>query len=178
MAALLLFAVVVVFNEGRPASPERHQRAFDRAQMESYEVLRNVDGRRMPPGLQSALITALGNRSAGLRFGEAVPVPTRNGRLWLVAGGGITCIVQEQGEALSCLASGAFVKKGLAVGMFKPPSQPDGRPTEFLVLGVAPDRAEKVRLKVAGTMRGISTHQNAYSYEADRPITVEGFEGG
>jgi hypothetical protein len=157
-AALLFCAGVVIFGGGGPEHP-----GFSR------------DG-RMPPELRSALTAALDDRGAGLRFGKAIPVPTPHARLWMVDGGGITCIVQERGKALSCIASAVFAKKGLAIGVFDPPSRPDGRLSGFLVLGVAPEWAEKVRLKIEGTVREIPTRQNAYSYEADRPITVEGFE--
>ena len=159
-AILLLGAGVGIFGGSDPEHPGSPQ------------------GGQMPPELQAALTSALGDRGAGLRFSAAVPVPTPNGRLWMASGGGITCIVQEKGRALSCVASDAFLEKGLAIGAFEPPPQPDGRPTDFLVLGVAPKWAEKVRLKVKGTIRKIPTRRNAYSYEADHPITVEGFVRG
>lgn len=180
LAVLLsLFALALLLDGGdsdraEPSKP--HRVVPGRSQLEGYEILRRTEGSRIPAGLKAALLTALDGRPAGLEFDRAVPVSTPEGRLWMVAGADITCIVQEEEKALSCDASDAVVEDGLVIGVFEPPRRPGERPTNFLVLGVVPDPVERVRLKVGERRRTIPVWGNAYSVRADRPITVEGFE--
>lgn len=187
LRSFLVFLVLTAISagpalSGKAEGSEREHQGKPRGAWSGRQVdrFRVLTGSRHPlPGrLRSPVEDALGRHAASLRFDQAVPVRTAYGRIWMISGKGFACIVRERGGALACSATHALLVKGLAIGAFNPPKRPGGRPTAFLVLGVAPDWAKWALLSVNGRTRRIPIRHNAYSLKADRPIAVKGFRRG
>lgn len=98
---------------------------------------------------------------------------TQEGGMWLVWARGSACILHAGSGAVSCATLGTVVREGLPLGMAK---RLDGRTRVYELLGIAPDWAKAVRLKVGKRIRRALIHHNAYSYRANSRILIEELE--
>lgn len=98
------------------------------------------------------------------------------GGLWVVDGGGLTCLVEARSGSLICSGIGRVSQRGLALGVFAPPRRPANKPRDFEVFGLAPDWAATARLRIGISVRLVRVHRNVYFIHASRPITLLGLE--
>jgi hypothetical protein len=108
-----------------------------------------------------------------LRFDQARYAETPGGTdIWLVPGRGVMCLVRAPRIATTCDTGGKAARRGLVLQVYKVGKSPDHRPTQFMAMGVAPDGARGVLVKVGHESRAIPIVDNAFDYKAKAPITV------
>jgi hypothetical protein len=113
-----------------------------------------------------------------VRFDDTQLVRTGVGDAWMANVGSATCIAQVRMGGVTCDSVANFVKRGLSLGAFKPsPKGRAARPRDFVVIGLAPDWTQTVRMKVGSTTRRIPIRLNAYGLRAAEPITVKRLDG-
>lgn len=98
---------------------------------------------------------------------------THEGGMWLIWAEGSACILASRSGAVSCATLRSAIREGLPLGIGE---GLDGRAPAYELLGVAPDWAKAVRLKVAKKRHMALVHHNAYSYRANNQILLEGLE--
>jgi hypothetical protein len=118
----------------------------------------------------------IGAPPGGLQFRAAQYVRTSEGSGWFVSGKNVTCLIQAGKGTVSCDTIASVVDHGLAVVVFRPPRYMGGKLRDFFMLGVAPDWAKTVRVKVGNVTRRVAVHENAYALHAGRPIRLERVE--
>jgi hypothetical protein len=130
----------------------------------------------MPPEMRRAVGRVMQEAEPlALQFDDARFVNTTIGvGLWVVQGRGVTCLFQAVTGAVSCSPAPSAEKQGLLLGVYKFDPSAQKRPSNFVVLGVAPDWAKVVRATVGRRRIKILIADNAYGYRAEVPIKVQG----
>ena len=82
------------------------------------------------------------------------------------------CIAQPRGA--SCAPTEVAIKEGVLLGTFRPPTQRQPIPHDFVLQGVVPDGISKV-LVVTGQDRGFvaTVKGNSFSVESDEPVRLK-----
>lgn len=106
-------------------------------------------------------------------FRDPQYVHTRMGGMWLVWARGSACILDSRSGAVSCATLKSVIREGLPLGIAE---KTEGGARSYELLGVAPDWAKAIRLKVGEEHRRTLIHRNAYSYRADSRILLERLE--
>lgn len=102
-------------------------------------------------------------------------VQTHQGGIWLIWAEGSACILASGSGAVSCSTLRSAIREGLPLGIGE---GLDGRARAYELLGVAPDWAKAVRLKIGKKRHTTLVHHNAYSYRANSQILLERLERG
>jgi hypothetical protein len=126
----------------------------------------------MPMSLQTRVKAVLGAPSSA-RFARTQLAQTHAGGVWVVELEKATCLVQAGSGAAACDSTAGFVRRGIVLGLFEPPTPAGGPPRGFLVLGIAPDWARTVALGVGNRVRRVRVHGNVYELRASKPITFQ-----
>jgi hypothetical protein len=92
--------------------------------------------------------------------------------MWLVRGDHISCLVQELEGALQCNTTAEVARHGIVLGVFTQRDRSSHPQSRFVVLGLAPDWAKRVRLLVARRIRIVRIRNNAYAFHAELPIKL------
>lgn len=92
---------------------------------------------------------------------------------WVVKRGAITCLIQAPRGGLVCDSTKSFLKKGIVLGSFDPPTASSGALKNFSVLGVAPDWAEIASLTVGHISHYVTIKDNIYTLRANAPILLD-----
>jgi hypothetical protein len=139
--------------DSRPAKGSRQPLAgqVEARQLASYALLRTP-----PEGLPAAAGRSLGRPVHGMRWDLAQRLPLRlRGKFWLVPGHGYLCLVAQWEASTAgrfCAETGYVLAHGLAGVFVKAPGAPwFGTPGKRLIVGIAPDRAAKLRVYDRGT---------------------------
>lgn len=122
---------------------------------------------------RTAIETLGGYQHLGLRFDRAYLLETPIGvGLWVVRGNGATCIFESKQGSASCAPDAVVERKGLelVIGRGKAAAL-NGLPDHFLAVGIAPNWASSVRLRVlGGRSMSVAVVENAYGLRARAPI--------
>jgi hypothetical protein len=129
----------------------------------------------VPARTRVATLATLGKPEAlRLRFDSAWYAKTRFGRgIWAVRGRGVVCIVHAVTGAAACNTSTLTARNGVTIVTFRGAPSPNDDSARFLALGMAPDWASAVRLRVGGVSRIIPIADNVYALRAKSPVEVE-----
>lgn len=129
---------------------------------------------RMSRAAQRSALNALGAPLGALELDRAQLVETKLGSIWLTAGNGLVCAFQARTFALSCDVFATVVKRGLFLGTVERPAAHASNRQRFLMIGLVPDGARRVRVQVGSrSPRWVAVHQNTVSAEAREPIIVQ-----
>jgi hypothetical protein len=127
---------------------------------------------RMPSRLRSHVLAVIG-APAGANLEDAQRLRSSTGDMWVVRAGRAACLVRAPKGAVACDTIEDAADRGLILGTV---DAPGGAAQRFLVLGVAPDWARAVRLKVGKHARRISVDKNVYALRGKQPILLDGLE--
>lgn len=139
---------------------------------QAFRILRSRP-ERIPGRVQKKLDTTLRLPAGALQFRNAQYAKTQEGGFWLIPGHSMACIVHARRAAVGCAGISEFVKRGAALGIFAPPKRQSESPTDYLLLGVAPNWAKSAQLRVGKVARTVSVSGNIYAFESDRPILLQ-----
>jgi hypothetical protein len=136
------------------------------------------DSEQMPPHMQILIKETLGApRRSGFQLNRAQYARTGDGGIWVVTGKNMACLVQAVRGAMACDVMADVIDQGLLLVVYKPPKSRGELPSHFLALGLAPDWARAVRLRIgSNTIRNVAVRGNAYALRAERPIRLERLE--
>lgn len=148
------------------------------AQTAAYRILRGPEGKA--PLHVTASVERAWEPRGDFRVTGAHSAPTPGGWIWVVTGevGGesVTCAVKAGSGAVSCLPTALTTRAGLALGIDTRREESSTAPRGFLLIGIAPDWVERVRVGVAeGGARVLPVKHNVYSTRAGSPVVVEGY---
>jgi hypothetical protein len=130
---------------------------------------------RVPPSARAYILATLNSRlRSSLNIGSAQYTRTKAGGVWIVAVKSGSCLIQTQPWASACAGIASVTRHGLILGTFKPPARPSEAPTDFQLLGIAPDGVETAHLKVGRVTHAVAVRRGAYALRANSPITVVG----
>jgi hypothetical protein len=124
---------------------------------------------RVPATLQARVRASLGV-PPDVRFENGHRLRTRHGRLWLTDLARATCIVKADDGALACDTTRHVARRGLVLTVY---AIRDGRPRDFVLFGLAPDRARRARLRDDERVRDVAVRDNAYAATAAGPIRLD-----
>lgn len=132
----------------------------------------------MPEQMRRAIAVSVGGVSAlGLRFDHAHFLPTATGGgVWVTEGDGVTCMSSAASGATSCDTSLHAWRKGLPLEVCRPTASPRDLPTDCLALGIVPNGARAVRVRIghATRVRVVQALEGTYALRAPVPIDVVG----
>jgi hypothetical protein len=116
-----------------------------------------------------------GNQQLHLRFQHAQHLQTSAGiPIWVVRGTNIVCIVRANKVAVGCGTRLDAERHGLTLEVYRLAPPPKRDPTRFIALGLAPDWAKAVRIRIGGHgRRTVPILGNTFSLAAAGPIFVE-----
>jgi hypothetical protein len=128
----------------------------------------------MPRAMRDAIHKTIGDASIlHLSFDRSylaqMPI---GGALWIVEGSGVICAFRDQLGTSTCQTNVQARKHGLLLEVFRPSRKPEGRPTHFLALGIAPNWVRSVAVKVGHIRRTIPVISHRYALTAKRPIEI------
>lgn len=128
----------------------------------------------MPEKMRRAIAVAVGGVAPlGLRFDRSQLVPAGMGvGVWVTEGKGVICISVAEDGSTSCDTSVHAWRQGLPLEVFKPGTSPRDQPTDFLALGVVPNWARAVRMRIGDQFRLVQAPYGVYALRAGRPIKV------
>jgi hypothetical protein len=113
-----------------------------------------------------------GGRRLGLRFDLAQRLRSPIGDFWVVAGGkGIVCLFIGDVTSGVCGHIAAAIEDGMVLEVYKQ-VPPHGRLYDFRAVGIAPDRAAEVSVRVSGRELSLPVVENAFGHRADHPIRI------
>lgn len=124
---------------------------------------------RVPLSLQKKVLASLG-APADVAFEDAHRIGTSHGAVWLAHLRGTTCMIRARDGSLACNATARVARKGLLLGIY---AVSQGRPRDFVLIGIAPDWAHRARLRVGARTRDVAVRSNAYAMGAARPIQLD-----
>ena len=128
----------------------------------------------VPTSLLSRAESTLGAPKGTLASLEARYAGTSDGKFWILFDASVVCLIQDGKGAIACGSIADVLANGLALGVFDPPKEERKRPTNFLVLGLAPNWASEVRLRVGRDRHArVPIQGNVYSQAAPVPVTIE-----
>jgi hypothetical protein len=133
-------------------------------------------GREMPRSMHRAVRETIGKgQPLHLDFGNAYLIRMATGvKVWVVRGKSVVCIVRDVKASIACDTSVNAARHGLVLGTYRIGPPPQRKPTQFLMLGIAPDWARAVRIKVRyGPARTVPVSKNAFSFLSKSPIRVD-----
>jgi hypothetical protein len=133
-------------------------------------------GEEMPERMRRSVAETLGGaQPLHLRFEHVYRVRTTTGvRVWVVRGRGVVCIVRDVKASVACDTDVNAAHRGLVLGVYKVGPPPQRKPTQFLMLGIAPDSVRAVRVKIKGAApRMARVVENTFSLRSKSPIAVE-----
>lgn len=173
LALVVLATVVGAGCSGDSSLSPASERGFSEAQVTAFQAL---EGRTqpLPPRLADPLRGFRDARIRTLRFDIAKLVGGPGRGAWVVNGKGRTCIVPASRGGIACTPAKAFLQRGMIFGAADGSRSPADRPQRFLVWGVAPDSAAKVRLSIGRRIRQVVVRDNFYSLTAGSPILFRG----
>jgi hypothetical protein len=130
----------------------------------------------MPLHLRSrAKETIGGGTRLGLRFDRAQRLMTTIGSAWMVGGSkGILCLLMEDAASSSCGLASDAIESGKVLEIYKS-IPPHGRMHDFRLVGIAPNWARAVRIRIGKKKLMIRVSGNAFGYRAEDPIRVVDF---
>jgi hypothetical protein len=130
--------------------------------------------KEMPSSLVRAIAQNLhGIRALDLQFDESRLVFSPSGKaLWVVDGGGVTCMFREAIPASACDTQASVLRHGLFVETYELEGFRHPRPTNYWVQGLVPDGVGRVRAKVGSRVIDVHVRRNVYEIRAQRPIDV------
>ncbi len=151
--------------EGRPSRPM------------PFAIL-HTQPERMPQRTRKAIARVLGGTTTfGLQFERAQLTRTTTGdAVWIVEGNAVICLTQASTGATACDTTTATRRHGLTLTVTKPNTNPRATPTDFVMLGLAPDwaRSAIVSQRDAPTKtKQIPVTNNTLALRANGPIQVE-----
>lgn len=180
-------------NAGAPAQPQKFPRGSDWREKLVRKGVQELHGNRlgqkarrfsfmrgklnvMPETMRHAISTSVGGVSQlGLQFRRSQLMPTGIGiAIWVTEGDGVTCISIAKDGSTSCDTSLHAWRQGLPLEVFSPGTSPSDPPTNFLVLGVVPNWANAVRVRIGNQSRRLQAPQGVYALRADSPIRIVG----
>src|SRR6476620_1926218 len=114
----------------------------------------SLDGssQQLPGAMRKKVESSLGSKPYyRLRFDQSHFHRTsiKQQGIWVVGGPEVVCIVQAGRGAVSCARRGAVVREGVTLGVGEGVGH-RGRPKWFMILGVAPDSVNAIRVTVLG----------------------------
>jgi hypothetical protein len=131
---------------------------------------------RLPAAVRNQIVSALGPRSAAVRPFRTQHIATPQGDLWLVDGREQSCLIEGGKGGITCASNHLVRRYGLAVGIGDAPTQPGGKPHNFLLLGIAPDSIHRVLLKIGAGTQEVPVRHNVYTHRANVPIVISRLE--
>jgi hypothetical protein len=129
---------------------------------QSFKLLRTRP-EPLPTRLEAKVKATLG-APASLRFENPQYTRSPGGGIWVASAGASTCVIEASHGAVSCNATAKVARRGLMLGVYRVAA--DRKPRDFLVLGIAPDWARHVRLRVGAAVRVIAVRDNSYAMGA------------
>lgn len=128
----------------------------------------------LSPGLEVHVEQTLEAPTGALQADRAQYIESQGEGMWLIGNKtqGVMCLVQASQAAVTCGTSSEVLAHGLALGVFNAPVPPAKVPSEFLILGVAPDWARFVQLRVGKSTPTVRVDRGTYSLRASTPITL------
>jgi hypothetical protein len=161
----------------RENAPRTQSHAADRrALSRTFSLLRHRP-ERMPRRLQDKVLTTLGASASDLRLRDAQYAPTVAGGVWTVYGQHIACIVQAPSGNVGCDPLNTATRRGIVLGVGVHQGTAARLPRDFLVVGLAPDWAKAVRVRIGKRkVRTIPIRKNVYSLRAPELVVVERLE--
>lgn len=145
----------------------RSDPAFDPVALNIVSALTRP-ARPLPIPLRQSLHADLGPTTQTVILSAARKVATH---VWVVGGNGLVCLVVSPSGAATCSDSGRFVRQGLFLGTFKAKGH-DGSLTNFVMVGVTPDRVRYVEIEYDRHKRSLPINRNVVRFQADSPILV------
>jgi hypothetical protein len=129
----------------------------------------------MSTDFRRAASITVGGAQLGLRFGQAQFIRTQGEvGVWLVKGSKVACIFEAESVVGACNTGLDIARKGLILVTSRE-TPPRGKlPEHFLGVGIAPDWAKAVQLRVGPQLETIPITNNVYSIQARDPIDFEG----
>lgn len=165
-----------VGNSADDASQVQPYAANHRTLLRNFSLLRQRP-ERMPRRLQHKVLTTLDASAGGLKLSDAQYAPTVAGGVWVAYGRRIACIVQAPDGNVGCKPLSMATRRGIVLGIGAPPDGAGNLPDHFLVVGLAPDWAKAVRVRVGESKaQTIPVRKNVYSLQAPELIVVERLE--
>lgn len=164
----------------RQAEAEQRPGVSALAERRAFEILRGRS-EPMPLGVRVVVRSALEGRdgSSGLRFDQAQHVRVGQGGIWVLSGKGVVCLVQAALGALQCNLLSEALDQGVSLGILRKTRRgAPGPPRRFVAIGVAPDWATAVLLRVGGATRRVRIRRNVYAMHASEPIWFARLERG
>jgi hypothetical protein len=122
---------------------------------------------RLPTKIRVTVQTFFKGSAGGLHLRSAQLAPTGEGGAWVVSGKGIVCLLPESLPALQCNLLSEALAQGVSIGIHRSRAVARRR---FVVLGIAPDWASAVLMRVGKQTRRVRVRHNAYAARASSPI--------
>lgn len=129
--------------------------------------------RPFPPPLRRGLRETLGDpRPLRLRYEEARLFSTEVGvDVWLLRGHRVVCLVRDRTASAACTTEADAARSGLVLQLGILP-RPGAPPSEFLLLGVAPDGVAAARIEGRTGSRQVTVAGNVFAARAKAPLSV------
>lgn len=109
----------------------------------------------------------------GLDFDLAQHVRTETGAdLWLVEGLKFTCLVDSFSSALGCDKRSNADYRGMYIATYQLGPPPKRTPSEFHVIGIAPERLRAIPAEVHGRRISIPVRSRIFERVGDSPIRI------
>lgn len=162
----------------RAAQKDRPPNGSASAMRRAYAVMRTPP-EPMPAQLATHTFRTLDAPSHALDFDDAQYAVTPPGALWIVTGQDVACIVQAGPGAVTCGTVSNVVQDGLviSIGTGRPTNPIENQgvspPQRFEVLGLAPDSARSVEIKVGRRTHTRPVRGNTYSVQAKQIALVK-----
>jgi len=171
VAVLALIAgtgcLIAFRGSGHSDQEARSGPAFDPVSLKVVSVL-SRPARALPIPLRQSLHADLGPTTQTVIFSAARKVASH---VWVVGGNGLVCMVVAPSGAAACSDSRRFVRRGLFLGTFKA-KRHEGSLTDFVMVGVAPDRVRYVEIEYDRHKRSLPINRNVVHFQAGSPILV------
>jgi hypothetical protein len=116
---------------------------------------------------------ALQAPTGAIRFDGAQLIQTAHGRLWLVAGRGLACIVSVPKPAFACESIKWTTRRGLYLGTVDGVATGTAGDQRFVTIGIVPDSVRAVRFQPAPSVPArLRPRDNVIALEAQAVTTV------
>jgi len=128
----------------------------------------------MSSNLRRVANITVGGAQLGLRFDQAQFIRTEGGvGVWLVKGNKVACIFEAESVVGACNTGLDIARNGLILVTSREYPPRGQLPEHFLGVGIAPNWAKAVRLRVGPQREIIPVANNVYSLQARDPINLE-----
>lgn len=149
---------------GTSNSPNQELRRSFRILRTSPEHLRGSE--------RSRILKHLSLDGSQALISEPQRAVTKYGPLWIFpTSKHLLCIAQARGGG--CAPVKVARKKGVYLGVFRPPTKQQPVLHDFLVQGVVPDDVKQVVVTVGNRHTRLSVRRNIFSVKAEQPVHVK-----